>query len=172
MSPSPRIHYPPRAVLVRILTVLTATSLDAVALPSIEARISGTKAVRRHEPHAGSGSNEWLFSFDEEPADCPLPSIKPRVRVWGAPTRAGQRRRCGLLYRRATAGTAASTVLGGLCALLGEMEVLLQNGNHLGGVALHIGILPVRRFAFEGDDRLPVGRNLVLGELAIEAVAL
>src|SRR5437867_2690846 len=65
-----------------------------------------------------------------------------------------------------------STVPCGLGAVLGEMEVFLQNRNHLGGVGLHLGVLPVRRFAFEGSDRLPMGCNFISGELALEAIAL
>lgn len=61
---------------------------------------------------------------------------------------------------------------GGLGALLGQMEVFLQSGNHLGGVVPDISVLPVRRFAFEDENRLPIGRNLASGELAVEAVAL
>lgn len=52
------------------------------------------------------------------------------------------------------------------------MELLLKNGNHLGGVSLHIGILPVRRFALEGGNRLAVGHDFLFGKHAVESGAL
>ena len=64
-----------------------------------------------------------------------------------------------------------SCVLGGLEAVLGELQVFFQNRNRLAGVGFNIGVLPVLRFACENGDGLPVGGHFVSCELAVKTVA-
>lgn len=65
-----------------------------------------------------------------------------------------------------------STVFGWLGALLGQMEMLLQNWNHLRGVRLHIGVLSVRGLTLVFGNRLLVGRYFVSREAPVEGLPL